>query len=309
MGIFEKRRCAKFLEYVAQYEEDQKATHQGHDLTKKTCRELFAHFGLKPDTIEFVGHAMALQSHDAYLDKPALETVKLIRLYAESVLRFGKSPYIYPLYGLGEMPQGFARLSAIYGGTYMLDKKVDEIIYEDGKVVGVKSDGEIAKCKFVVCDPSYAPDKVKKVGQVVRCICILSHPIAGTDNAESCQIIVPQKEVNRHHDIYISCVSFAHNVAPKGKYIALVSATVETKNPEAELEPGLRLLGAIDEKFVSVEDLYEPLSDGKDDQLFISTSYDAETHFKQSCQDIMRIFKRITGKDMDLTPPEKGEEE
>jgi len=40
------------------------------------------------------------------------------------------------MYGLGELPQGFARLSAIYGGTYMLDKPVDEIVFENGKVSG-----------------------------------------------------------------------------------------------------------------------------------------------------------------------------
>jgi RAB protein geranylgeranyltransferase component A len=42
------------------------------------------------------------------------------------------------------------RLSAIYGGTYMLDKNVEEIVYdESGKVCGVKAGGEIAKCKQV----------------------------------------------------------------------------------------------------------------------------------------------------------------
>lgn len=58
------------------------------------------------------------------------------------------------------------RLSAIYGGTYMLDKQVDELVMEDGKVVGVKSQGQVAKCKMVICDPSYAPERCKKVGQV-----------------------------------------------------------------------------------------------------------------------------------------------
>jgi len=48
---------------------------------------------------------------------------------------------LYPLYGLGELPQGFARLSAIYGGTYMLDKPVDEIVMEGGKV------GFMERCK------------------------------------------------------------------------------------------------------------------------------------------------------------------
>lgn len=64
------------------------------------------------------------------------------------------------MYGLGELPQGFARLSAIYGGTYMLDKPIDEIVIENGRVIGVRSGSEIAKCKQVYCDPSYVPDKV-----------------------------------------------------------------------------------------------------------------------------------------------------
>jgi RAB protein geranylgeranyltransferase component A len=28
---------------------------------------------------------------------------------------------------LGELPQGFARLAAIYGGTYMLNKPIEEV--------------------------------------------------------------------------------------------------------------------------------------------------------------------------------------
>jgi len=198
MGMLEKRRCGKFLEWVGEYEEEDPKTYKGLDPKKQTAKEIFDHFGLQADTIDFLGHAMALYYNDDYLKQPALETVKRIRLYGESVLRYGNSPYIYPLYGLGEMPQGFARLSAIYGGTYMLDKQVDEVVYDsDGVVVGVKSGEEIAKCKFVVGDPSYFPNKVKKVGQVVSAIAILNHPIPNTNNAESAQIIIPQKECKR----------------------------------------------------------------------------------------------------------------
>lgn len=38
----------------------------------------------------------------------------------------------------------FNRLSAIYGGTYMLNKPIEEIIVENGKIVGVKSEGEVS---------------------------------------------------------------------------------------------------------------------------------------------------------------------
>ena len=49
-------------------------------------------------------------------------------------------------------------------------------------------------------------------------------------------------------DIYISLTSNTNMVAPKGWFIAMVSTTVETANPEAEILPGLQLLGPIAEK-------------------------------------------------------------
>jgi len=307
MGLFEKRSCASFLSYVDSYVETDPSTHKKYDLKTMTSTALFKEFGLKPDTIDYIGHAMALYSNDDYQSQPAIELVRRCKLYIDSVLRYGNSPYIYPLYGLGEMPQGFARLSAIYGGTYMLNKPIEEIIYDsNGRVTGVKSEGEVAKCKFVIGDPSYFPSKVKKVGQVIRAICILAHPIPNTNNHESCQIIIPQKD---KHDIYISCVSFAHNVAPKGKYIALISTIVKTENPEKEIAVAFDILGPIAEKFVSVSDLLVPIEDGTKDQVFISKSYDPETHFRESCQDILDIYKRITGKDLDLTPPKRDEQE
>jgi Rab GDP dissociation inhibitor len=43
-------------------------------------------------------------------------------------------------------------------------------------------------------------------------------------------------------------VSFAHCVASAGKYIAIVSTTVETATPMQEITPGLQLLGDIMER-------------------------------------------------------------
>jgi Rab GDP dissociation inhibitor len=223
-----------------------------------------------------------------------------MQLYFNSIMRFGKSPYIYPLYGLGELPQAFARLSAVYGGTYMLRKPFEGLEYdESGKAVGVKSEGQVAKCKFVVGDPSYFPEKVQKSGQIARCICFLSAPpVKGVGSA---QIIVPAKQINRKSDMYISYVSDSHNVVPKGKYIGIVSALVETDNPELELKPGLDLLGNIVDKFMQVSDLFEPKEDGKADGVFISKSFDQTSHFETTCLDILDMYKRITGKDLDLS--------
>ena len=74
--------------------------------------ELYKQFGLGEMTIDFIGHAIALHRDDAYMSQPAIDTVLKVKLYYNSLTRFEgtASPYIYPLYGLGELPQVPAHL-------------------------------------------------------------------------------------------------------------------------------------------------------------------------------------------------------
>ncbi|XP_046730672.1 rab GDP dissociation inhibitor beta [Silurus meridionalis] len=295
MGMFDKRRFRKLLLFILNFDEHDPRTHQDMDPHRATMRDVFRHFDLGLDVVEFVGHALALYSTDDYLDQPCLQTIKRIRLYSDSVARYDHSPYLFPLYGLGELPQSFARLSAQNGERYMLNRQVDDIIMENGKVAAVKSQGEVFRCKQLLCDPSYVPTQVKKVGRVIRVICLLNHPIKNTQDANSCQIIIPHTQVHRKSDIYVCFVSSTHNVAPEGKYIAVVSTNVETSNPEKEVQPGLTLLEPIMEKFVSISNFMVPTDDGRRSQVFISRSYDATSHYDMECEDIKNLFRRMTG--------------
>jgi len=310
MGLFEKRRAKGFFEFLQGWKEDDLATHQGLNLDKDSMKQVYDYFKLEPGTRDFIGHAMALYLDDSYVNKPARETYERIILYTSSMARYGKSPYIYPLYGLGELPQSFARLSAIYGGTYMLDKKIDEIVTDaDGKFIGVKSGDETVKAKQVIGDPSYfgagetkegGKLRVVEDGKVIRAICFLKHPIPGTDDSDSAQIIIPQNQVNRKNDIYIAMVSSTHNVCAKDIYVAIVSTIVETDRPEQEIAPGLALLGAIHDKFVSITPLYTPVSSGESDNIFITRSYDATSHFETVVEEVQSVWKRVVGKTLEL---------
>jgi Rab GDP dissociation inhibitor len=84
----------------------------------------------------------------------------------------------------------------------MLDKQVDEIVMEKGVAVGVRSGEEVAKAKTIIGDPSYFPGKTRRIGKVVRAICLLQHPIQNTDDADSVQVIIPQNQVGRRHGIF-----------------------------------------------------------------------------------------------------------
>ena len=81
--------------------------------TKRCCLKV-PHGG----TLTSTDLAVARCRDDGYLSQPAMDTVLKIKLYYESLTRFEgtTSPYIYPRYGLGELPQVWsARALAAHG--------------------------------------------------------------------------------------------------------------------------------------------------------------------------------------------------
>ena len=305
MTFFEKKRFRDFLVFMNAYDEkDPKTYLKGKTLDKYTMQEVFALHSLNENTMSFIGHAMMLFPDDRYLEWSANIGGDALKLYMSSMQRYPPytSPYIYPLYGLGGLPEGFSRVCAIHGGTFMLNTPVDEVLEKDGVAWGIKSGNQYASGKQIIGDASYfKPDQTKVAGQVVRAICILNHPIPNTENAESIQIILPSTQLKRQNDVYVCMVSNAHNVCANNHYIAIVSTTVETPQPLSELEPGIKLLGDIVERFDSISDIYVPVTDGTKDACFISKSYDAASHFESAATDVLSMYERLTGEILDMT--------
>ena len=86
-------------------------------------------------------------------------------------------------------------------------------------------------------------------------------------------------------------VSSAHAVCVNGLRIAIISTTVETDNPEQEIQPALELLGPLLEMFVSVTDIHEPTNNPAAESLYITKSYDATSHFESSSKDVLAIYE------------------
>ena len=274
MGFFEKNRMRKFINFVNKYKADDPKTHKKKfDMIKNTSKELMERYSLEPNTIDFIGHAISLYDTDDFLNKPPTEFINRLKLYMDSAGRYGDSPFLYPIYGLGGIPEGFSRMSALHGATYMLRANVEEILFDtNGQANGIRCGSDKAAAKMIICDPSYAlkiSGKLKKTGQILRCVSILDHPLPNTDGAESVQIIIPQKQVGRKNDIYIAAISAAHAVCPKGLWIAIISTVIETSKPELEIKLALQLIGKSMHQFTWVSDSYEPSTDGKTDKVII----------------------------------------
>lgn len=102
-------------------------------------------------------------------------------------------------------------------------------------------------------------------------------------------------------DIYVSIMGNTHQVVAKGKYVAIVSTTVETATPQKEVEPGLALLEARVTQFDNVCDTFVPIADGVASRVFITSSYDASSHFESTTTDVLDIYKAIIGEALDLS--------
>ncbi len=310
MSFFEKNRCKNFFAFIQDYEVNNPKTQNGLSPVAP-FKDYIKKYSLESNTVDFIGHAVALYTNDNFLEQKAITTIENMQLYFNSFGRYGNSPFIYPVWGLSGLAEGFSRLCALYGGTYMLNRDVEEILYdENGNFRGIKSQGEEAYGKILITEPSYVQKfgKVKSVGKVIRRICILNHPIPNTNDVASCQIILPQKQINRKNDIFIAVLNYTHCVCKKGYFLAIISTIAETDKPETEIEVAMDIVGPILEKFDKVSEIYQPIDTTFKGNVFITSSFDPQSHFENDTDNVIDIYEKITGAKLDLTIEEEGEE-
>lgn len=60
------------------------------------------------------------------------------------------------------------------------------------------------------------------------------------------------------------------------------------------------MLGPILKRFTNVSQVYEPVADGSSDSCYISKSFDATSHFENDCEDLLSLYKRVTGEELDM---------
>lgn len=330
MGMGQKTLMVQLVAFVQKVDLVDKDTWKSGLLKRKVALDtmdgasFFKWSEVDLHTTEFLIHSVCLYRDDSWKSQPALQVIAKMKLYLDSMLRFEgmTSPYLYPLYGLGELPQAFARLAAVHGGTYMLNRDLegtkvfgpDDLTVEygpEGVACGVRVKDVVARTKCVIGDPSYFPGLCENKGKVVRAIAILDQPVQGSGEppAQSHQIIFPNTSIGRANDVYLFCTSSSHKCSPQGKFLAFVSTNVEGATDglsveavgQRELAAGLQLLGRPTAIFFDMYDLMVPKSGGTDSKVFISESFDPTTHFETAVTDVMAMYKRITGAELQLT--------
>jgi Rab GDP dissociation inhibitor len=193
----------------------------------------------------------------------------------------------------------------------MLNRDIDDILFdENGKFKGIKSKGQCAYGKILIAEPSYVLNLGKVISRkkLIRSICIMNHPVPNTQDVSSCQIIIPQTEINRKNDIYIVVLNYSNCVCKNGFYLAIISTIIETNEPYQEINIAKSIIGNILEEFITISDIYEPIDTNFEDNIYITSSFDSFIHFQYDIENVLEIYEKITGEKYNLEFEEKKEE-
>lgn len=158
LSILEKRALMKFITFCTQW--STKDTEEGRKLLAEHADRPFSEF------LEQMGVGKTLQSFiintiGILQQRPTAMTGMLASCqFMDSVGHFGPSPFLFPLYGCGELSQCFCRLAAVFGSLYCLGRPVQAIVKKDGKITAVIANGDRVNCRYIVMSPRFVPETV-----------------------------------------------------------------------------------------------------------------------------------------------------
>ena len=115
VSVVEKRILMKFLTFCMDYQNFPEKT---ESFKSKSFLEFLKKEKLTENLIHFVMHSIAMVKDDA----TCLQGLEKTQKFLQSLGRFGNTPFLWSMYGSGELPQAFCRLCAVFGGTYYLGK-------------------------------------------------------------------------------------------------------------------------------------------------------------------------------------------
>jgi len=248
LTIIEKRLLMKLLSQCMTYEENPEefAKYEGN-----TFLEFLQENRLTDKIIHCVLHSISMSNSNASLK----EGMEKIRKFLHALGRYGNTPFLFPMYGCGEIPQCFCRLSAVFGGIYCLKKNIDEIQTEEivkdnkpTKMIKIISGQQIIHAKNLVLGNSNITkevlknfekneDKTNKCGKLARAIFITSSPIGNEELNSGGGGVNFLRIPNDKDGVTVIQLSHYSGTCPKGLYLLHITSMSISDDPKTDLKP------------------------------------------------------------------------
>lgn len=129
------------------------------------------------------------------------EGIKRVEEFITSLNIYGSTPFLYPVYGGGDILQSFCRINNVYGGITMLQTEVVRLVVKKMTecVIGVEicndTTHRIIRCKNVIASDDYALSKEGQPCKVVHGVYVVEGDNKGKKENESTNELYDNKTV------------------------------------------------------------------------------------------------------------------
>ena len=298
ISVIEKRILMKFINFCVNYDATPEVFEAFRD---KTFHEFLRHEKLTPNLIHFVLNSIAMVGKDT----GCIDGLAATQKFLLSLGRFGNSPFLWPMYGSGELPQAFCRLCAVFGGVYYLDRQIDAIVVDkDGSVAAILSRGQRIDCKYLLVNSKLCPDELKgdfANETVSRKICLLSDTVMASDSGEPLSFLSLGPDVTRSKDFaFAQEVGYSGAVTPRGIFcLHLTTRFDETRDGvdnclEILVPDKEKLIWSLD--FESHTEIFaDAASSSRLSNLFLTSGPTFELDFDSTIDRARKLFLLIFG--------------
>jgi len=226
LSMIEKRTLMKFLTFCLENEEMEESDQ------RKPFKEFLTSKRLSENLQSFIIYSIAMVKPDDETEIAMAQT----RSFLSSLGHYGKTPFLWALFGTGEIPQMFCRMSAVFAGLYCLDKVPVHMVLSEAEVVETETGKRVCKnvlidkhevhCKYLVADPTYIPScfiKFNESQRVSKAILVVSHSLAYSSSEHLSFLTIPPLE-GKKESVRVIEVGPSSSACPTGLYIVYLSS-------------------------------------------------------------------------------------
>ncbi|XP_076629473.1 rab escort protein [Colletes latitarsis] len=111
---------------------------------------------LTPIVKHYIVQAIAMATEKT----PCRDGVNRTKHFLNSLGRYGNTPFLWPMYGSGELPQCFCRLCAVFGGVYCLKRQLDGVVIDEDKCKAIISGKQRLTLEHLVVGQGHLPPEI-----------------------------------------------------------------------------------------------------------------------------------------------------
>ncbi|XP_029414445.1 rab proteins geranylgeranyltransferase component A 1 isoform X2 [Nannospalax galili] len=241
LTMVEKRMLMKFLTFCMEYEK--------HPDEYKACEEItFCEYlktkNLTPNLQYFVLHSIAMISETTSCTADGLKATKK---FLQCLGRYGNTPFLFPLYGQGELPQCFCRMCAVFGGIYCLRHSVQCLVVdkESHKCKAIIDQfGQRILSKHFLIEDSYLSENTcsrAQYRQISRAVLITDESVLKADSDQQISILTVPAEKPGSFAVRVIELCSSTMTCMKGTYLVHLTC-MSSKTAREDLEPVVQKL-------------------------------------------------------------------